>query len=201
MSEAPEIEITHREDGSILTKDLTPIQKKPSPYKNAYKSVKDWVGSSDPNTYLPQNYPLEFDHLKNKVLSLRKSEKCQEKQNFFLTKDDGSSLSKLEASLKDYTEKILEKQKLFDQLVVMINDTRKGMRHNILLPMDLIKEETDTQKVLIGQGGEVGEGSIFIVVAVGEDESRFAGKGVRLSGLKFWCDDNGLTGICGKFFF
>ena len=40
---------------------------------------------------------------------------------------------------------IKEKEKLFDQLVVSINETRKGLRHNILLPMDLIKEETITE--------------------------------------------------------
>lgn len=98
MSEDPEIELTTLESGLILTRDLTPILPKPTPYKNAYKSVKDWVESTNPLTYQPQNSSTEFDHLKSKVLSLRKSEKHSEKQNFFMTKDDGSSLSRLEAS-------------------------------------------------------------------------------------------------------
>ena len=50
----------------------------------------------------------------------------------------------------------------------MINETRKGMRHNILLPMDLIKEEADTQKVVLGQG-QVEGGSAFGVSTVSED--------------------------------
>jgi len=89
------------------------------------------VNSNDPDKFVPTHTENEFEWLKNKVISLRRSEKVQEKKVMMFNKDDQHVLSKIENNIDSLESKLKEKGKYFDQLVSSINDVRKGMRHNV----------------------------------------------------------------------
>ena len=129
--EEAEIEITYKDDDLVVVKDKSVAVKKIEPFKNVYKWVKDWVNSNDPDKFVPQHTETEFEWLKNKVISLRKSEKVQEKQVKLFSKDDTVVLSKIEINIENLDAKLKEKDKYFNQLVSSINEVRKGMRHNV----------------------------------------------------------------------
>ena len=63
------------------------------------------------------------------------------------------------------------------------------MRHNVLLPLDLIKEENEFKKFSIGDIKAEGAEKIE------EDQSRFENVKMRILGIHFWFDKTGIIGI------
>lgn len=189
VGEEPYLEINSGEDGVYHIVNKEPKVEKIEKYQTNYKLVKDFVDSNDPNKFVITNNQSEFDWLKEKVVSLRKLAEVHTRINKTTLSKKGNVKSTLDTEIDALNKKIQEKHKLLEHLIIDINSVRKGMRHNVLQPLDLIKEECDPQK--FGIGDIKAEG----VEKIEEDQSRFENVKMRVKSILFWYDKTGIIGI------
>jgi len=99
------------------------------------KYVADWVDLGNPEAYEITMVESDFEALKQKIIGLKKSHASQTKMKK-LTSNKAKKEVLQTMELKTFEKKCQEKDKELEVLITKINLIRKGMRHNILLPMD-----------------------------------------------------------------
>lgn len=176
------------EEGVKNVIDHAPKPSKEHKFKYDQKKVKEWKELADPDAYVPQNSEHEFEWFKDKVISLRKNFLIQESTNKWDTNKGTTAKTTTTNQLGLQEKQIVDKDKELEMLIKQCNEVRKGIRHNVLLPMDLIKEEHETKTICLGNCNADDSEVTKISEPEGQNENL---KGIRAYGITFWMSESG----------
>lgn len=181
VGEPEKVNITWGQEKVEFKKNVekAPVSVKP---KKITKVSQHWTEDTPDKFQVVMN-PKHFENLKEKVRTLKKSLKIKKKQNTAKEAKIADRVDKMKKEGKNLDGKIVEKEKEYELLVKKLNESKKGMKHGALLPLEnmiKIKELEDEEGNVIIKVGSC-ENLIPGDTKVVKENNR-----IKVRNLKIW---------------